>query len=76
MKRRLRCEQNTRNDSDDVSIEVTDSTLSISGKIEKNQRRKEEDYFRMERSEGSFSRKFVLPSPGRLTQFRRALRMV
>lgn len=49
-------------ESDDISIEVTDSTLSISGKVEKTNEEKEENYYRMERSEGSFSRKFMLPS--------------
>lgn len=49
-------------DPDNVSIEVTEDTLSISGTIEKSKEEKEENYYRMERSQGSFSREFMLPS--------------
>ena len=47
---------------DDVSIEVTEDTLSIAGTIEKSNEEKDENYYRMERSSGRFSREFVLPS--------------
>ena len=47
---------------DDVSIEVTEDTLSIAGTIEKSNEEKEENYYRMERSSGRFSREFMLPS--------------
>jgi len=46
----------------DVSIEVTDDTLSITGSNEKSNEEKEENYYRMERSSGRFSREFMLPS--------------
>lgn len=47
---------------DDVSIEVTEDTLSIAGTIEKSSEEKDENYYRMERSSGRFSREFMLPS--------------
>lgn len=47
---------------DDVSIEVTEDTLSIAGIIEKSNEEKDENYYRMERSSGRFSREFMLPS--------------
>ncbi|MCA9365886.1 Hsp20/alpha crystallin family protein [Candidatus Kaiserbacteria bacterium] len=47
---------------EDVSIEVTDDTLSITGTIEKSNEEKDENYYRMERSSGQFSREFMLPS--------------
>jgi len=47
---------------DDISLEVKDSTLTIKGekKLEKNV--KEENFHRMERTYGSFTRAFTLPS--------------
>ena len=47
---------------EDVSIEVTEDTLSISGASEKSHEEKDENYYRMERSSGRFSREFVLPA--------------
>lgn len=47
---------------DAVAIEVTEDTLSIAGTIEKSTEEKDENYYRMERSQGRFSREFVLPS--------------
>lgn len=47
---------------DDVSIEVTEDTLSISGTIDKSVEENEENYYRMERSSGRFSREFMLPA--------------
>jgi len=49
-------------DPDNVSIEVTEDTLSISGTVEKSSEEKEENYYRTERSQGRFSREFMLPS--------------
>ncbi len=49
-------------DPDDVSIEVTEDMLSISGTTEKTNEEKDENYYRMERSQGHFSREFILPS--------------
>ena len=47
---------------EDIALEVKDSTLTIKGekKLEKNV--KEENFHRMERSYGSFTRAFTLPS--------------
>lgn len=47
---------------DDVSIEVTEDALSITGTIEKSNEEKDENYYRMERSSGRFSREFMLPA--------------
>ena len=49
-------------DPKDVTIEVTDDSLLMSGKIEKSAEEKEENYYRVERSYGQFSREFMLPS--------------
>lgn len=49
-------------DPKDVLIEVTEDTLSLSGKIEKNTEEKQENYYRTERQYGHFSREFILPS--------------
>jgi HSP20 family protein len=47
---------------EDIALEVKDSTLTIKGekKLEKNV--KEENFHRLERSYGSFTRAFTLPS--------------
>ncbi len=49
-------------DPKDITIEVTDDSLLMSGKIEKSAEEKEENYYRVERSYGQFSREFMLPS--------------
>ena len=49
-------------DPDDVSIEVTEDTLSIAGSIDKSNEEKDENYYRMERQSGRFSREFMLPA--------------
>ncbi len=49
-------------DPDDVSIEVTEDTLSIPGTVDKSNEEKDENYYRMERQSGRFSREFMLPS--------------
>ncbi len=49
-------------DPKNVSIEVTEDTLSLSGTIEKNLEEKQENYYRTERQYGQFSREFMLPS--------------
>lgn len=49
-------------DPDKVNIEVAEDTLSISGSHEKTDEEKGENYYRMERQSGQFSREFVLPS--------------
>ena len=47
---------------EDVSIEVTDDSLTLSGERSFEKDVKEENYHRIERSYGSFSRTFSLPS--------------
>jgi HSP20 family protein len=46
---------------DDVAIEVQDDVLTISGSREAEQERKEQGWYRLERSYGSFSRSLTLP---------------
>ncbi|MBN1882728.1 MAG: Hsp20/alpha crystallin family protein [Deltaproteobacteria bacterium] len=47
---------------DDVSIEITDNTLILTGERTFEKDIKEENYHRIERSYGSFSRTFSLPT--------------
>jgi HSP20 family protein len=46
---------------DDVAIEVQDSVLTISGSRQADHERKEQGWYRLERSFGSFSRSLTLP---------------
>jgi len=46
---------------DDVAIEVQDSALTISGSREAEHEQKEQGWYRLERSYGSFSRSLTLP---------------
>jgi HSP20 family protein len=48
-------------DRDDVSIEVKDRVLTVSGKREAEQSDKAGGYYRVERAFGSFSRSLALP---------------
>ena len=45
-----------------VNIEVTEDSLALSGSTEKSSEEKGENFYRMERQVGQFSREFVLPS--------------
>ena len=45
----------------DVAIEVQDNVLTISGSRQAEHERKEQGWFRLERSYGSFSRSLTLP---------------
>lgn len=49
-------------DPDKVNIEVTEDSLALSGSVEKSSEEKGENFYRMERQAGQFSREFVLPS--------------
>ncbi len=49
-------------DPKEVHIEVTEDTISISGKIDKTLEEQQENFYRIERSMGTFSREFALPS--------------
>jgi HSP20 family protein len=46
---------------EDVAIEVQDNVLTISGSRQADHERKEQGWFRLERSYGSFSRSLTLP---------------
>jgi HSP20 family protein len=48
-------------DPDDVEVAVEDSTLSVSGHRELSTETNEENYHRLERRYGSFSRSITLP---------------
>ena len=47
---------------DDIDVRVENNVLTIRGKKERKEEVKEEGYFRTERSYGSFSRSFSLPT--------------
>jgi HSP20 family protein len=47
---------------DDVNVNVTDNTITISGEKKKEEEVEKKDYYRLERSFGSFSRSFHLPA--------------
>ncbi len=46
----------------DIEVKLSDGTITISGEKKKEEKVEKRDYFRMERSYGSFSRAFNLPS--------------
>jgi HSP20 family protein len=46
---------------EDISVQVTDSTLTIKGEKKRQEEVKEDDYYRCERSFGSFTRAVALP---------------
>lgn len=48
-------------DKDDVKIEFHNNTLTIKGERKKEEEVKDENYHRIERFSGSFSRSFTLP---------------
>ena len=48
-------------EKDDVEVNVTDSRLTIRGEKKKEEETKDENYYRCERSYGSFSRTIDLP---------------
>jgi len=45
-----------------INVEVNDTTLSLSGETEKEEREEGENFYRVERSSGSFYRSFELPN--------------
>ncbi|MDA8169550.1 MAG: Hsp20/alpha crystallin family protein [Nitrospiraceae bacterium] len=47
---------------DDIDVNITDHMLTISGEKKKEEKVEKKDYFRLERSFGSFSRSFTLPT--------------
>lgn len=46
---------------DDIQIEFSDNTLTVKGTRQNEQEFKEENYHRIERSSGTFSRSFIVP---------------
>ena len=47
---------------EDISVDITDSTVVISGQKKKEEKVEEKNYYRMERSFGSFSRSLRMPA--------------
>lgn len=47
---------------EDVNVNVTENTITISGEKKKEEKVEKKDYYRFERSFGSFSRSFHLPA--------------
>ncbi len=47
---------------DSLDVRIADNVLTISGEKKKEEKVEKQNYFRMERSYGSFSRSFSLPS--------------
>jgi len=45
----------------DINIELEGNNLTVSGKMQKDNEVKEENYYRCERSYGEFSRSFTIP---------------
>lgn len=48
-------------DPQEVVLEVTEDTLSLSGTVERSVEERQESYYRMERGIGRFAREFILP---------------
>lgn len=47
---------------DDIDVNISDDVITISGEKKSEERVEKKDYFRIERSHGSFSRSMTLPS--------------
>ncbi|VAX26801.1 Small heat shock protein HSP16.5 [hydrothermal vent metagenome] len=47
---------------DDVDVSLTDNTITISGEKKKEEKVEKKNYYRLERSYGSFTRTFRLPA--------------
>lgn len=47
---------------DDLDVNVEENTITISGEKKKEEKKEEKDYYRIERSYGSFKRSFSLPA--------------
>ncbi len=47
---------------EDVEVNLTDDTITISGEKKKEEKVEKKDYYRLERSFGSFKRSFALPA--------------
>jgi HSP20 family protein len=47
---------------EDIDVNITENTITISGEKKKEEKVEDKDYYRFERSYGSFSRSFDLPT--------------
>jgi HSP20 family protein len=47
---------------EDIEVNLTDDTITLSGEKKKEEKVEKKDYYRLERSFGSFKRSFALPS--------------
>lgn len=48
---------------EDIDISLADDTITITGERKKEEKVERKDYYRLERSHGSFSRSFRMPQP-------------
>lgn len=49
-------------DPEKINVEVAEDSIKLSGRMERSSEEKRENYYRIERIEGEFSREFMLPS--------------
>lgn len=47
---------------EDIDVNITDDTISISGEKKKEEKVEKKNYYRLERSHGSFTRSFRMPT--------------
>lgn len=47
---------------EDIDVNITDDTITVSGEKKKEEKVERKDYYRMERSHGSFTRSFRMPT--------------
>ncbi|OHE57288.1 MAG: moleuclar chaperone Hap20 [Thermodesulfovibrio sp. RBG_19FT_COMBO_42_12] len=47
---------------EDIDVSVTDNTITVSGEKKQEEKVEKKDYYRLERSYGSFTRSFELPA--------------
>jgi HSP20 family protein len=59
---------------DQIEVNLTGTTLTISGEKNKEEEIKEKDYYYCERSQGSFSRSVVLPSEVKTDQVKASMK--
>ncbi len=53
---------------EDIEVNLTDDTITISGEKKKEEKIEKKDYFRLERAYGSFKRSFALPAEVQTTK--------
>ncbi len=59
---------------EEIEVNLTDNSITISGEKKKEEKVERKDYYRLERSYGSFSRSFALPSEVDIARARAQMR--